>query len=94
MPKIPYTEEQWSREQRADPVTANDGDITWIMLGLAVAALMFGLFNAAHRLALNDLGRRCIGRWHFDDYFCFAVEHRNCAESREPAVETSSDTSK
>ncbi len=54
MPKIPHTEEQWSREQRADPVTANDGDITWIMLGLAVAALMFGLFNAAHRLALNE----------------------------------------
>jgi signal transduction histidine kinase/CheY-like chemotaxis protein len=39
---------------RLDPVTADDVHLTWPVLILATAALMFGVFNAAHHLALNE----------------------------------------
>jgi signal transduction histidine kinase/CheY-like chemotaxis protein len=50
----PNAKNPWSRDLRPDHVTASDGDVTWIMLGLATAALMFGVFKAAHHLALNE----------------------------------------
>jgi signal transduction histidine kinase/CheY-like chemotaxis protein len=39
---------------RLDPVTADDVHLTWPVLILATAALMFGVFNAAHHLVLNE----------------------------------------
>lgn len=39
---------------RPGPVTANDAQVTWPLLALAAAALMLGVFNAAHHLALNE----------------------------------------
>jgi signal transduction histidine kinase/CheY-like chemotaxis protein len=41
-------------EQRLQPVTAQDGQVTWLVLALAAAALMFSVFNTAHRLAADE----------------------------------------
>ena len=39
---------------RSETATANDGRVTWPVLALAATALMLGVFNAAHHLALNE----------------------------------------
>ena len=41
-------------DQRAPSATAHDGLVTWPLLALAAAALMFSVFNTAHRLAAEE----------------------------------------
>lgn len=41
-------------DQRASSATAHDGLVTWPLLALAAAALMFSVINTAHRLAAED----------------------------------------
>jgi signal transduction histidine kinase/CheY-like chemotaxis protein len=41
-------------EPRTPLATANDGLVTWPLLALAAAALMFSVLNTAHRLAAED----------------------------------------
>ncbi len=41
-------------DQRAASVTAHDGLVTWPLLALAAAALMFSVFNTAHRLVAEE----------------------------------------
>jgi signal transduction histidine kinase/CheY-like chemotaxis protein len=53
-PMTPNAKNPWPRETQPDPITASDGDVTWVMLGLATAVLMFGVFKAAQQLALSE----------------------------------------
>lgn len=41
-------------DQRAPTATAQDNLVTWPLLALAAAALMFSVFNTAHRLAAEE----------------------------------------
>jgi signal transduction histidine kinase/DNA-binding NarL/FixJ family response regulator len=41
-------------DQRAASATAHDGLVTWPLLALAAAALMFSVINTAHRLAAEE----------------------------------------
>lgn len=41
-------------DQRAPTATAQDGLVTWPLLALAASALMFSVFNTAHRLAAEE----------------------------------------
>lgn len=41
-------------DQRAASATAHDGLVTWPLLALAAAALMFSVFNTAHRLVAEE----------------------------------------
>ena len=41
-------------ELRPELVTANDARMTWPLLALAGGALMVGVFNAAHQVAINE----------------------------------------